>query len=143
MYCFHIFGVKNRLLMPRHHKSDKMALWQILCLLISYYKKTCTEILPPTQVYCMSKTTRQPDKNPFQKSLYPTTFFSSPMYCMIVKMECFVNTPLNLHILKLVIFTFSCSFRFFLTSYAWFLVMFSFTNLLLDTSFCAISLKSS
>ena len=47
---------------------------------------------------------------------------------------------LSLHIL--VIFTFSSSLRFLFTSYAWFFVMFSLTNLLLDTSFCAVTFES-
>jgi len=47
---------------------------------------------------------------------------------------------LFLHIL--VIFTFSGSLRFLFTSYAWFFVMFSLTNLLLDTSFGAVTFKS-
>ena len=42
----------------------------------------------------------------------------------------------------LIVFSFSCCFRFFLTSYAWFFVVFSFTNLLLDTCFSTVSLKS-
>ena len=45
-----------------------------------------------------------------------------------------------LHIL--VIFTFSSSFRFLFTSNAWFLVVLSFTNLLLNTSLCTVSLES-
>ena len=57
-----------------------------------------------------------------------------------IKREYFINTPFVLHIL--VKFTFSSSFRFLFTSYAWFLVMFSFTNLLLDTSLCTVSFKS-
>ena len=45
-----------------------------------------------------------------------------------------------LHIL--VIFTFSSSFRFLFTSNAWFFVVFSFTNLLLNTSLCTVSFES-
>ena len=44
-----------------------------------------------------------------------------------------------LHIL--VIFTFSSSFRFLFTSNAWFLVVLSLTNLLLNTSLCTVSLN--
>ena len=42
----------------------------------------------------------------------------------------------------LIILTFSGSFGLFLTSYAWFFVMLALTNLLLNTSLCAVSLES-
>ena len=42
----------------------------------------------------------------------------------------------------LVKFTLTSSFRFFLTSYAGLFVMFSLTNLLLNTGFCAISFET-
>ena len=43
---------------------------------------------------------------------------------------------------SLVIFTFSCSFGFLLPLYAGFLVMLSLTNLLLNSSLCAVSFES-
>lgn len=42
----------------------------------------------------------------------------------------------------LVVFSFSSSFRFLLTLYAWLLVMLSLTNLLLDTSLRTVSLET-
>lgn len=42
----------------------------------------------------------------------------------------------------LVVFPFSCSFGFFLTPYAGFLVMLSFPNLLLNAGLCAASLET-
>ena len=45
-----------------------------------------------------------------------------------------------LHIL--VIFTFSSSFRFLFTSYAWLFVMLSLTNFLLNASLCTVSFES-
>ena len=42
----------------------------------------------------------------------------------------------------LVVLPFSCCFGFFLTPYAGFLVMFSFTDLLLDTCLSAASLET-
>ena len=39
-------------------------------------------------------------------------------------------------------FTFSCSFRLFLTSYAWLLVMFSFTDFLLNPCLSTVSFES-
>ena len=43
---------------------------------------------------------------------------------------------------KLVIFTLSSCFRFFLALYRGLLIMLSLTNLLLNTCLCAVSLKS-
>ena len=42
----------------------------------------------------------------------------------------------------LIIFTFSSSFRFFLTSYAWLFIVFSLADLLLNASFSAVSFES-
>ena len=39
-------------------------------------------------------------------------------------------------------FSFTSSFRLFLTSYAWFLIMLSLTNFLLDSCFCTVSLET-
>ncbi len=50
------------------------------------------------------------------------------------------GTLLEVH--KLIIFTFSSSFRFLFTSYAWLLIVFPFADLLLNASFCAVSFKS-
>ena len=47
---------------------------------------------------------------------------------------------LKVHLL--IIFTFSSSFRFFLTSYAWLLIVFPFTDLLLNASFRTASFES-
>ena len=44
--------------------------------------------------------------------------------------------------IDLVIFALSCCFRLLLASYAWLLVVLSLTDLLLDTSLCATSLKT-
>ena len=44
--------------------------------------------------------------------------------------------------LLLIVFTLTSSFRLFLTSYAWLLVMLSFTNLLLDAGLRTVSLKT-
>ena len=43
---------------------------------------------------------------------------------------------------KVSVFTFSNSFRFFLTSYAWLLVVFPFADLLLNASFSTVSFES-
>ena len=47
---------------------------------------------------------------------------------------------LKVHLL--IIFTFSSSFRFFLTSYAWLFIVFSFADFLLNASFSAVSFES-
>ena len=43
---------------------------------------------------------------------------------------------------QLIIFTFSCGFRFFLTFNTWFFVMLSLTDFLLDTCFRTASFES-
>ena len=50
------------------------------------------------------------------------------------------NILLKVHLL--IIFTFSSSFRFFLTSYAWLFIVFSLADLLLNASFSAVSFES-
>ena len=48
----------------------------------------------------------------------------------------------RLHLHILVVFTLTRCFGFLFSSYAWFFVMFSFTNLLLNTSLCAVSFET-
>ena len=59
---------------------------------------------------------------------------------VIQKQDAVNGVLLKVHLL--IIFTFSSSFRFFLTSYAWLLVVFSFADLLLNASFCTVSFES-
>ena len=58
----------------------------------------------------------------------------------IEKQDILADILLKVHLL--IIFTFSSSFRFFLTSYAWLLVVFPFADLLLNASFSTVSFES-
>ena len=59
---------------------------------------------------------------------------------VIQKQDAVNGVLLKVHLL--IIFTFSSSFRFFLTSYAWLLVVFPFADLLLNASFSTVSFES-
>ena len=65
------------------------------------------------------------------------TFLSFSGYKENLRHHC---QRLHLHIL--VVFTLTRCFGFLFSSYAWFFVMFSFTNLLLNTSLCAVSFET-
>ena len=70
----------------------------------------------------------------------PLSFYDCLALYEYQKTEYRFQYSVHLHIL--VIFTFSSSFRFLFTSNAWFLVVLSLTNLLLNTSLCTVSLES-
>ena len=59
---------------------------------------------------------------------------------VIQKQDAVNGVLLKVHLL--IIFTFSSSFRFFLTSYAWLFIVFSLADLLLNASFSAVSFES-
>ena len=52
------------------------------------------------------------------------------------------STGILFEVHLLIIFTFSSSFRFFLTSYAWLFIVFSLADFLLNASFSAASFES-
>ena len=59
---------------------------------------------------------------------------------VIQKQDAIHGVLLKVHLL--IIFTFSSSFRFLLTSYAWLFIVFSLADLLLNASFSAVSFES-
>ena len=59
---------------------------------------------------------------------------------VIQKQDAVNGVLLKVHLL--IIFTFSSSFRFFLTSYAWLFIVFSLADFLLNASFSAVSFES-